>query len=220
METPNQDLSLQSRIIDAARQLFHDHGYSKVSTNEIAEAVGISKKTLYREFETKEEILRAAALPKLKETAKLIDAILDDQSMPFLDKLKAVMSTIGFQHQKVSHILMRDVYVHAPDVWREINLFRQERFRKFGQLLNEGIEKGVFRSDISPEIILRGYMATVDALMTPATLCELPFTAQEVFQNLVTVLFEGILRDDSRAKFGIDNVLSKSALSSKSTDAQ
>ena len=205
METreDEQNLTLRSRILNSARQLFLDHGYSKVSTNEIAEAVGISKKTLYREFETKEEILRDVVVPKLKESSKQIDAMLADRSMPFLEKLETIMSIIGFQHQKVSHILLRDVCVHAPAVWHEIDVARQERFRKFEQLLNEGIEKGVFRSDISPEIILRGYTAMVDALMTPATLGELPCTAREVFQSLIAILFEGILQEDVRKKFRI-----------------
>ena len=56
--------TLRQRIIDQARVLFHEHGYSKVSASEIAQALGISKKTLYKEFETKEDILKAVVIPK------------------------------------------------------------------------------------------------------------------------------------------------------------
>ncbi|HEX5315583.1 MAG TPA: TetR/AcrR family transcriptional regulator [Candidatus Kapabacteria bacterium] len=194
------DHDLRSRIVDAARVLFFDHGYSKISASEIAQAVGISKKTLYREFETKEDILRAVVLPKLKESSKQIDSILADRSMPFLDKLKAVMSMIGFQHQRVSPVLSRDVFVHAPEVWQEIHEVKQARFRKFGTLIEEGIKRGVFRSDVPAEVILRSYTAAVESLMVPQTLGELPCTAQEAFQSLIKILFEGILEDDSRKK--------------------
>lgn len=189
---------LRERIVEAARELFLEHGYSKVSASEIAQALGISKKTLYREFETKEDILRAVILPKLKESSKRIDAILSNKAMPFLDKLKEVMSMIGYQHQRVSPILMRDIFVHAPDVWAEIHEVKQARFRKFGTLLEEGITRGVFRSDVPAEVILRSYTAAVESLMTPQTLGELPCTAQVAFQSLIKILFEGILESDAR----------------------
>ena len=193
-----QDQTLRNRIITAARELFLEYGYSKVSASEIAQAIGISKKTLYKEFETKEDILRAVILPKLKESAKQIDSILADRSMPFLDKLKEVMSMIGFQHQRVSPVLSRDVFIHAPEVWQEIHEVKQARFRKFGILLEEGIKHGVFRSDVPAEIILRSYTAAIENLMMPQTLGELPCTAQVAFQSLITILFEGILETDAR----------------------
>jgi TetR/AcrR family transcriptional regulator, cholesterol catabolism regulator len=196
-------IDLRSRIVSAARELFLEHGYSKVSTNEIADALGISKKTLYREFETKEEILRACVVPRLKETSKLIDGILADRVMPFPEKLKAIMSTIGFQQQRVTPVLLRDVSVHAPELWHEIQEHKQVRFRKFGELLEEGIKRGVFRSDIPKEIILRTYTSAAENLLTPQSLGELPCTAHEVFQNLVTILFEGILEPDARKKIKI-----------------
>lgn len=189
---------LRNRIVDAARDLFHEHGYSKVSASEIAQALGISKKTLYREFETKEDILRAVVLPKLKESSDRIDAILADRSMPFLDKLKEVMSMIGFSHQRVSPVLSRDVFVHAPEVWQEIHEVKQARFRKFGTLLEEGISKGVFRKDVPAEVILRSYTAAVENIMAPQTLSELPCNSQVAFQSLITILFEGILETEAR----------------------
>src|ERR1700733_10404471 len=104
MEKPNAitgiDQSFRSRIVDAARELFFDHGYSKVSTSEIAEAIGISKKTLYKEFETKEDILRACVIPRLLESAVRVDSILADRVMPFPEKLKSIMSIVGFQPQR------------------------------------------------------------------------------------------------------------------------
>jgi AcrR family transcriptional regulator len=198
IENIGQDQTLHSRIVDAARELFFEHGYSKVSASEIAQAIGISKKTLYKEFETKEDILRAVVLPKLKESAKKIDTILADRTMPFLDKLKEVMSMIGFQHQRVSPVLSRDIFIHAPEVWQEIHEVKQARFRKFGILLEEGIKHGVFRSDVPAEVILRSYTAAVESLMTPQTLGELPCTAQVAFQSLIKILFEGILETDPR----------------------
>ncbi len=49
----------RERIVDTAIELFNDRGTRPVSTNRIAEAMGISPGNLYYHFSNKEEIIRA-----------------------------------------------------------------------------------------------------------------------------------------------------------------
>ena len=201
-EYPSSEaVDLRTRIIGAARQLFYNHGYSKVSTTEIAQAIGISKKTLYKEFETKEEILHEVVVPKLRESSRALNLVLRDPALSYMERLETIMQMIGFQYQKVSQILMRDVSIHAPNVWQEISDFRRDRYKKFEALLREGIESGVFRSDIKPEVILRMYATSVESMMNPSSLGDMPCTAQEVFHSLLTVMLSGALKDDARKSF-------------------
>ncbi len=199
--TTETDQALCERIVEAARALFLEHGYSKVSASEIASALGISKKTLYRNFETKEDILRAVVFPKLKESSKRLDAVLSDGSLSFPKKLEQVLAIMGTQQQRVTPVFIRDVAVHAPGVWKEIHEHKQGRLKKFGTLLEEGIRLGYFRSDIPGEVIVRMHTAAVESMMTPQAVGELPCTLQEVFRNIVTILFEGILSEGKRKSF-------------------
>ena len=192
------EAGLRGRIVEQARELFLDHGYSKVSASEIAEALGISKKTLYREFESKEDILRAVILPKLKEATKRLEDAINDRSQPFPERLKGVLAVISTQQQRVSHVLMRDVCVHAPEIWQEIQVQKQARLKKFEKMLEEGVRLGYFRSDIPQEIIVRMHTAAVESLMTPQSLGELPCTSQEAYQGIITILFEGILKNGKK----------------------
>ena len=48
----------QTRIVDAALELFNEHGTAAVSTNRIAEHCGISKGNLHYHFHNKQEIIR------------------------------------------------------------------------------------------------------------------------------------------------------------------
>jgi AcrR family transcriptional regulator len=192
---------LRDRIIQAASELFLDHGYSKVSTSEIAAHIGISKKTLYREFETKEDILRAASISKMREKGKQVDAILAKRSLSFPEKLQAVIQAIGQQQQRVSPVLLRDICSSAPDIWKEIVEHKLARMKKFEGLLSEGVDLGYFRSDIPREIVVRMHAAAIESLTTPQALQDLPCTSEEVFQNIVRVLFEGIILEGKRKPF-------------------
>ncbi len=49
----------RKQIVDAALKAFLGHGYAESSVNKIADDAGVSIKTLYRHFETKDELFSA-----------------------------------------------------------------------------------------------------------------------------------------------------------------
>lgn len=60
----------RERIVDAAIEAFRTRSYSEVTVSEIAEASHLAKGSLYRYFESKEELLTAAIEKLLEQTAQ------------------------------------------------------------------------------------------------------------------------------------------------------
>lgn len=58
----------REHLIDVAIDLFNRHGYHATGVDRIMEATGISKATLYRHFNTKDDLI-VAALAKIDEAA-------------------------------------------------------------------------------------------------------------------------------------------------------
>src|ERR1700751_2443773 len=52
----------RAAIIDAAERLFLERGFGWVTMDELAEAAGVARRTLYNQFASKEEIFRAMLL--------------------------------------------------------------------------------------------------------------------------------------------------------------
>ena len=48
----------EEQIIEAARKLFYQFGFKKVSMDEIAKEANVTKKTIYMYFGSKEELLK------------------------------------------------------------------------------------------------------------------------------------------------------------------
>mgnify|MGYP002003291779 CR=1 FL=1 len=71
----------RNRILDQVEPLFLTMGFSRVTTDEIAASVGMSKKTVYQEFGSKQELVRAVVRRKLAriedQLARLDDALGD-----------------------------------------------------------------------------------------------------------------------------------------------
>ncbi len=64
----------QTRILKAARDLFGEHGVSGTSLQMIADAVGVTKAAVYRQFKTKDEITIAVTEMQLARFADALEA--------------------------------------------------------------------------------------------------------------------------------------------------
>ncbi|WP_197503274.1 TetR/AcrR family transcriptional regulator [Mycobacterium sp. E740] len=62
----------QTRVLDAALRLIAEHGVSGTSLQMIADAMGVTKAAVYRQFKTKEEIIIAITE---REMSRLEDAL-------------------------------------------------------------------------------------------------------------------------------------------------
>lgn len=57
----------REQILDAAREVFIDAGYAGARTQDIAAAAGVNSALVFRHFESKEEIFKAAVVEPLKQ---------------------------------------------------------------------------------------------------------------------------------------------------------
>ena len=63
----------KEQIINSARELFKKFGYKKVSMDEIANASGVTKKTVYSYFKDKDELFAYFVKEELLNMKNIID---------------------------------------------------------------------------------------------------------------------------------------------------
>ena len=69
-----ENLSTRERIVAAANTLFYREGIRSVSVDAVAEEAGITKRSLYYHFKSKDEILDAVIALRLANTAAMLSA--------------------------------------------------------------------------------------------------------------------------------------------------
>jgi len=194
--------NIRRRILEAARERFFRAGFSKVTTEEIASDLGVSKKTLYGSFPSKEALLKGVMEMTMKETSSYVRRLISDNSMDFVEKLRVLLNFLGTFLSGVGRPFLQDIQKNAPDLWREIERFRQEQIlANFGKMLKEGARKGAFRKDISPQLLVPMYINLVQTMINPEFLAGLPFSASDVFESIIRVSLEGILTDKARVRY-------------------
>ncbi len=197
-----EENEVKERIFNAAEQMFFQHGFAKVTMDEIASSLGMSKKTLYKFFSGKENLLKELIYNRQCETEEHINQIWANQNMDFVGKLKKMMDFLGEQSSKIKGPLFDDLRKNMPEVWNELHDFKKIKgLQKATELFNKGVENGVFRKDINRDMVILIYTSAIQTIINPETLAQLPFSTTQAIEKVFTIIFEGIFTEEGRAKY-------------------
>lgn len=192
----------RQRILEKASDQFFALGYTRVTMDELAKELGMSKKTLYKYFPSKVDMLRAIVQDFIREVIEEQDRILNDKKLDFEQRLSELLKLLVRLLSKIDPSLMRDVQRAAPDVWETIEQTRQNRINTvFGGLLREGQQNGYVRRDIHLPLVIMAMAATIRATLNPATVSQFPVSLIDAFETVRSLYLGGILTDQGRQKF-------------------
>ena len=142
-------LKTRQLLVDIARQQFAKRGFDGTTMNDIAEASGKGRRTLYTYFKSKDEIYSAVINGELQRISSTFLAVARKQ-MPPLEKLVELV----FAHLS----LMKEAVERNGNLRAAFfrNIWQVERVRKkydkkerdiFAKTLEEGVEAGLFDID-------------------------------------------------------------------------
>jgi AcrR family transcriptional regulator len=194
--------ALRPRVVEAARELFFSRGFVRVTADEIAGRLGISKATLYKSFASKEEILRAVVADFLERTLAHIEELLGDATAGFVDKLVAMFAFVGGRISLFGPLLVQDLQKSTPRIWREIDAFRREKiYKNFKVILESGRREGLFRGDVDVDVLVEMFADLVGRFVNPEAILRSGRSPAEAFASIIKVFFQGILTERGRRDF-------------------
>ena len=145
-------LKTRQLLIDIARLQFAKRGFDGTTMNDIAEASGKGRRTLYTYFKSKDEVYEAVINGELQRISSTFLAVARKQLSP-LDKLvELIFAHLSLMKEAVE----RNGYLRA-EFYR--NIWQVERVRKkydkkehdiIAKTLEEGVEARVFDIDDLP----------------------------------------------------------------------
>ncbi len=194
--------ALRTRVVEAAGALFLSRGFVRVTSDDIAARLGISKATLYKVFSGKEDILREVVRGLLNDMGGRVEGLVDDASLGFVEKMVALMSVLGTQMARFEPVFVRDLQKHVPEIWKEIEAFRRDKIaRNFKIILEAGRREGYFRADVDLDLLLAMFASLVQEFINPAALLRSGRSPAETFESVIKVFFQGIVTDKGRRDF-------------------
>ena len=188
------DADDRARILAGARQHFFANGFRSVSMSELASELGMSKKTLYVHFQSKDAILRAMIDAKLSHVHSDLSAVLDAPGIPFADRIQRLLAGLREHTCEIQPAFVRDVRMADPELFGRIQQGRRKLIHEcFGKLLEEGRKAGAVRTDIPASMLIEMLIGMVDTVVVPARMEELGMTPKTAFAQIVDVFLRGVL---------------------------
>jgi AcrR family transcriptional regulator len=198
------DNAIRAKIVQYAGDLFFQFGASKVTMEEIADRLGMSKKTLYKFFTSKDELLAAVLDEFHCAMQNIVEPLLqaafhadNEQFVSTMVKLGDSVATVITRNQKSP--LFNDIQRNYPVLWERI----EERKRttmtmSLRSMLQQGMERGLFRADVNYDVFLLVYLSAMQEILNPTTLATLPLTAGDAYKMVISIIFGGALTDEGR----------------------
>jgi AcrR family transcriptional regulator len=146
----------RDRILRAALEVCATRGVNAATMDDVAARAGVSKGTLYRFFESKEDLFLATLLGSYEEGLRIVDVGLApardarERLGAYLDGLCKVLATVGPRMNV--HYQAWGVVANAPVFQRRLygflRDFHRERDAELAALIREGQQSGAFRRDV------------------------------------------------------------------------
>ena len=192
-ETP-RDARL-SELLFGCERAFHRFGVRALSMDDLASQLGVSKKTLYRYFKDKADlVLQVFDQACNRQTART--EALATGGLNAIDAVIAVMEYFQGELREMHPSMLFDLQKYYPKAMERLRVHKMEAMQGYLiRNIERGQTEGLFRSDFDAKLISRLHMAMVQTMTEPATIDEFGRPLSELQKELHTYHLRGIATD-------------------------
>lgn len=143
----------QERVILKSVELFTQSGIRLVTMDQIAEELGMSKRTIYELFRDKDTLVSECLEKMHREHLEEIQAILD-RATNVIEALYLVGQHGERKKAQTNRLFFEDIRKYYPETWNMIKQRSRPGSNTFSyKIIKQGIEEGIFRSDLNTVVV-------------------------------------------------------------------
>jgi len=199
-------------ILIKAGELFMTYGIKSMTMDEIARQMGISKKTLYQHVSNKQDLVEKVVSSRISEEQECICEMVGPKGNA-IDQLMEMTDFVRGNMKKMHPSVMFDLQKYHPEAWKKLQDHKEKFiFDTIKLNLIEGIEDGMYRNNLEPEIVARFYLSMVNTVLNPieSGFIELDFDQSEIHEQMMRYHIRGIANEKGRSylkeKFNKKNI--------------
>lgn len=196
------DITIKDKIIFAASAQFFKHGYSAISMDSISDSLGMSKKTLYTIFTSKNDLLVHVINQFKLNLGSEVEQILNNEEFDFNTKLKNMMLGIGNSLSRISPEFLADLRLNLPEMWESLRKYKMEAaYVRFNRLIAQGKKEGYIKKEINKSVAVAMYALAIESLfdkhfleqMPDEIKTTIPDNPSELYESIISILFDGMI---------------------------
>ena len=155
---------MKEKILDTATDLFLSLGFKSVTMDDLAERMGISKKTIYTHFKNKTDLVEQCTLNLFHKISHGIDCICEKGKNPIEEEYEIkrfVMANLKDEKTSPQYQLKK----YYPQIHKTLQKKQYDLIREsIRSNIQRGIEQGLYRENLDADLIARVYFAGMTSL--------------------------------------------------------
>jgi TetR/AcrR family transcriptional regulator, cholesterol catabolism regulator len=190
------------RIVIKARQLFFTLGFKLVTMDLLAKNLSISKKTIYKHYKTKDDLVLTVIELMHKKINMKISKIIDDSNKNFPEKLTKIFFMIANKLSQINPLFLAELKEKREDIYHKIESLRHESIlNSMTKLIDKGKEEGYVRENVETLVFTESYLVLIEHFINPEYLISSKMNADKIYKQIVKIIFIGIIKSDHDNEF-------------------
>lgn len=182
---------LRQKILESTITVFNKKGL-KLTMSDIATEISISKKTIYKEFDSKDELFDAMVDYIFDTIKEKENEIANDTNLGTIDRLKALLGAMPDSYQGINFQELHPLKEKYPEVYEKIAMRLETGWETTIELLEQGKKEGVIRKDADIRIIKVMLEASIEKLISEDMLEKNNIKYVDALKEVVNILVDGI----------------------------
>lgn len=191
---------MKKRILQKAAELFLTHGVKSVTMDDIAGEIGISKKTIYKFYDTKTKLVEATTM----FTYEVIVDGIENIHTSDLDPITEMYEVKKFMMARLKGENASPVYQlhkYYPEIYQKVRNMQFDTIKQYmGQNLQRGIKQGLYRERLNPDFVWRIYFLGINGIKNENLFPKSQYHSKELHEEFLSYHLRGIVTKEGLGK--------------------
>ncbi|MBC8215735.1 MAG: TetR/AcrR family transcriptional regulator [Candidatus Marinimicrobia bacterium] len=185
----------KERILEESSESILRNGVRSFTVESLSNRLGMSKKTIYKFFPTKEVLVEKSVELFLQLIERRFKRIIKTEPNPALQFVTVMEFIIG-HISNISIEKLVDLKYRFPSVWEKMEIFRLARRDDFYMILFEAQNQGYVRKDVDVQIVATLYMNIINSTFQPEFFLNNNLAPKDTIQHFLKMVTGGLFTDE------------------------
>lgn len=181
---------MRGRIAESALNQILKHGLRKFTIDDITTDLGISKKTIYKNFASKSQIIEYVLDTYVTEELAMQEKVMAS-TQSFRERFEALI--LPAEQQSIPTQVLAELQQFYPELWERCAEAVHITRNKILQIYAEGMRNGEIRSDVHPAVIDLVVKNAIDGVLDYRFLSENDISMVQALNSVKSMVLYGIM---------------------------
>jgi AcrR family transcriptional regulator len=163
----SEKMKVQQQILKGAEELFFRYGLKSITMDDIAKYLGMSKRTIYENYPTKDSIVSALLMAHREKTMNDIESN-RKTSKNAIEEIIMTMHQMKDMSDMMNPRLLFELKKFHPKVWQEFQDFKHKVIMQcVADNMKHGIKQGIYRKNIDVPALSRLRVEQIEMAWNP-----------------------------------------------------